>query len=85
MVELTMLGCGGTQPLPGRALAALWLQVAGSGLLFDCGEGTQAAARRWGCSLYKLDAILLTHYHGDHIFACRGCCRPRGRWGAPRR
>ena len=81
MVELTMLGCGGTQPLPGRALAALWLQVAGSGLLFDCGEGTQAAARRWGCSLYKLDAILLTHYHGDHIFGLPGLLQTQGALG----
>ena len=66
MVELTMLGCGGTQPLPGRALAALWLQVAGSGLLFDCGEGTQAAARRWGCSLYKLDAME-NDFHAERV------------------
>ena len=67
MVEVTMLGCGGTQPLPERALAALWLQVGGSGLLLDCGEGTQAAARRAGVSLMKLDGICLTHWHGDHI------------------
>ena len=76
-----MLGCGGTQPLPDRALAALWAQVGGSGLLFDCGEGTQAAARRWGCSLYKLDAILLTHYHGDHIFGLPGLLQTQGALG----
>ena len=81
MIEVTMLGCGGTQPLPERALAALWLQVGGSGLLLDCGEGTQAAARRWGCSLFKLDAILLTHYHGDHIFGLPGLLQTMGALG----
>ena len=45
VIDLTLLGCGGTQPLPDRALSALCLTVGGSSLLIDCGEGTQAAAR----------------------------------------
>ncbi len=72
MLTATLLGCGGTRPLPDRALASLALTVAGRSLLIDCGEGTQTAARRWGVSLYKVDAILLTHYHGDHIFGLPG-------------
>ena len=35
MLTVTMLGCGGTQPLPGRALAALAVQAAGHGVLLD--------------------------------------------------
>ncbi len=72
MLTATLLGCGGTQPLPHRALTSLALTAAGRSLLIDCGEGTQTAARRWGVSLYKVDAILLTHYHGDHIFGLPG-------------
>lgn len=72
MLTATLLGCGGTQPLPDRALSSLALTVAGRSLIIDCGEGTQTAARRWGVSLYKVDAILLTHYHGDHIFGLPG-------------
>lgn len=72
MVDVTLLGCGGTQPLPDRALSALCITVGGSTVLLDCGEGTQAAARRWGVSVFKIDAVLLTHYHGDHIFGLPG-------------
>ncbi len=72
MVQVTLLGTGATKPLPNRALAALWLQVNGRGLLMDCGEGTQVSAQRFGASLYKLDTLLLTHYHGDHLFGLPG-------------
>lgn len=72
MVQAILLGSGATRPLPDRALAALWLQTAGRGLLFDCGEGTQVSAQRYGASLYKLDTLLLTHYHGDHLFGLPG-------------
>lgn len=81
MLTATLLGCGGTRPLPDRALASLALTVAGRSLLIDCGEGTQTAARRWGVSLYKVDAILLTHYHGDHIFGLPGLLQTQGALG----
>ena len=67
MLTVTLLGTGGTQPLPERALAALAVSVGGGTVLLDCGEGTQTALRRWGVSAYRLHTVLLTHYHGDHI------------------
>ena len=77
MLTITLLGTAATMPLPDRALTAALAECGGHALLFDCGEGTQAAARRAGVNLMKLDAICLTHYHGDQSSACRGCCR---RW-----
>ena len=62
-------------PLPDRALTAALAECGGHALLFDCGEGTQAAARRAGVNLMKLDAICLTHYHATISSACRACCR----------
>ena len=72
MITVTLLGTGGTQPLPDRALASLALSVAGGTLLLDCGEGTQTALRRWGVSAYRITHVLLTHYHGDHILGLPG-------------
>lgn len=72
MVTATLVGCGGTQPLPNRALSALAVTAGGGSVLIDCGEGTQAACRRHGVNLFRLDAVLLTHYHGDHIFGLPG-------------
>ena len=72
MLTVTLLGTGGTQPLPGRALAALAVSVGGGTVLLDCGEGTQTALRRWGVSAYRLTHVLLTHYHGDHILGLPG-------------
>lgn len=41
MLKVTLLGTGGTQPLPDRALAAAAVTVGGRSVLLDCGEGTQ--------------------------------------------
>ena len=82
MIDITLLGTSALVPLPGRALTAAALTCGGRSILFDCGEGTQTAARKAGVSLMKADMIALTHYHGDHIFGLPGllqtmCCLGR--------
>lgn len=72
MIEITMLGTSALMPLPERALTAVNLHCGGRSILFDCGEGTQTAARKARVSLMKTDIIALTHYHGDHIFGLPG-------------
>ena len=78
MITVTLLGTAATMPLPDRALTAAVLECSGHSLLFDCGEGTQAAARRAGVSLMKLDGICLTHWHGDHIVGLPGLLQTLG-------
>lgn len=72
MIYITLLGTSSMLPLPERALSSAFLSCGGHSILFDCGEGTQTAARKAGVSLMKTDIIALTHYHGDHIFGLPG-------------
>ena len=84
MLTITLLGTAATMPLPDRALSAAFAACGGHGLLWDCGEGTQAAARRAGVNLMRADAICLTHYHGDHIFGLPGLLQTLGCQGRTR-
>ena len=59
-------------PLPYRNLTALMLRYNGSGLLIDCGEGTQVAAKEAELSVHPVDTICFTHYHADHISGLPG-------------
>lgn len=72
MVDITLIGTAALVPIPERALTAAFLSCGGHSILFDCGEGTQSAARKAGVSLMRTDIIALTHYHGDHIFGLPG-------------
>lgn len=81
MLEVTLLGCGGTMPLPHRALSSAVVTIAGRNTLFDCGEGTQTACRRHHVSLYKVDTVCLTHSHGDHLFGLPGLLQSMGSAG----
>lgn len=78
MLTVTLIGTAATMPLPDRATASAALCCNGRWLLIDCGEGTQTAARRAKVSLMKVDAICLTHYHGDHIFGLPGLLQTMG-------
>lgn len=81
MIDITLLGVSALLPLPDRALTAVALRCNGHTVLFDCGEGTQTAARKAGVSLQNADLIALTHYHGDHVFGLPGLMQTMGVMG----
>ena len=72
MVELCLLGTGGTLPMKDRALSSLYVRVNGRAMLVDCGEGTQVGIRRLGWGFRCLEGLLLTHFHGDHCTGLAG-------------
>ncbi|MBX2998154.1 MAG: MBL fold metallo-hydrolase [Caldilineaceae bacterium] len=48
--------------------------------MIDCGEGTQRQILRGGLGFRRLDKILLTHGHLDHILGLGGLASTLGRW-----
>lgn len=72
MLDVCLLGTGGTMPLPERALTALFIKYNGHGYLIDCGEGTQVQLRKAGISMHGVDTILITHFHADHVTGLQG-------------
>ena len=70
--EVTPLGVGGALPTRDRHLSALALRREGRVLLFDCGEGTQHQLLRAGLLGSRLEAIFITHLHGDHVYGLPG-------------
>ena len=71
-MDICLLGTGGTMPLPERALTSLLIRHNGRNILIDCGEGTQVMIRKSGFSLNRIDAVLITHFHADHISGLPG-------------
>lgn len=81
MLKVTLLGTGGMMPLKNRALASAMLSCEGRNLLIDCGEGTQVQIRECGYSFKHIDALLVTHYHGDHVSGLPGLLLSMGNQG----
>ena len=66
------LGTSSGQPTLQRGLSSVALERDGSLFLFDCGEATQIQFRRAGLRFGRLDAIFITHMHGDHVTGLPG-------------
>src|SRR5207237_5709351 len=66
-MRLIPLGTSAGRPTLLRGASALAVATEGAWVLCDCGEGAQIQAIRAGLSLSRLDAVLITHLHGDHF------------------
>ena len=72
MIDVCLLGTGGTMPLPERFLSSVLVRSGGQLILIDCGEGTQVSLRRLGWGLKDIGTILITHFHADHVSGLPG-------------
>ena len=71
--SLTFLGTGSSAPSSRRGASSLALTLSnGSSLLVDCGEGTQIQLSRTRVRPKRIEAVLITHLHGDHFFGLFG-------------
>lgn len=80
MFELLFLGTSASAPSVHRGLSAQVLMVKDHRFLVDCGEGTQRQILRSGIGFKRLNKILITHSHLDHILGLAGLLSTLIRW-----
>src|SRR5216684_3912146 len=81
MFDLTFLGTAATTPSAQRGLPALLVGAGGERFLIDCGEGTQRQLHHAGAGFRRLDHVLLTHAHLDHVLGLAGLIATLGLFG----
>ena len=75
------MGTSSAMPVPDSNQSAQVLRVHGRLFLIDCGEGTQGQLIRHRIPPVKLDAVFLSHIHGDHVFGIFGLLSTLGMLG----
>jgi ribonuclease Z len=82
MIEITFLGTSASAPSIHRGLSAQVVTYQEYRFLVDCGEGTQRQILQSGLGFKRLNRILLTHGHLDHILGLGGLISTFARWEA---
>lgn len=80
MFEITFLGTSASAPSPKRSLPSYLVQHDEFRFLVDCGEGTQRQILQSGVGFKRLNRILITHGHLDHILGLAGLLSTFMRW-----
>jgi len=82
LFEVVFLGTSASAPSAQRGLSSAVVIAGEHRFMIDCGEGTQRQILRSGLGFRRLDKILLTHGHLDHILGLGGLASTLGRWEA---
>lgn len=72
MVNIIFLGTSCMQPTKARNHSGFLLSYKDENILFDCGEGIQRQMRMAGIKPAKVTRLLISHWHGDHVFGIPG-------------
>ena len=80
MFELIFLGTSASAPTIERGLSSAVVLHREYRFMIDCGEGTQRQLLKSGLGFKRMDRILLTHGHLDHILGLGGLISTFGRW-----
>ena len=68
-------------PISDRNPSAQVLSVHGRLFLIDCAEGTQKQFRKAKLSFVKIEAVFISHIHGDHVFGIFGMLSTMAMYG----
>jgi ribonuclease BN (tRNA processing enzyme) len=66
-VKVRFLGSGDAFGSGGRFQTCIHLESGADQLLLDCGASSLIAMRRFGVDPQAIDAVILSHLHGDHF------------------
>lgn len=65
-MKITVIGYWGAYPNKNEATSGYLLQGKDYNILIDCGSGVLSKLQNY-IELSKIDAVILSHYHADHI------------------
>lgn len=66
-IKITFLGTSASIPSAERNPSSIFLQYKDENILVDCAEGTQRQIRKAKLNPCKINKLLITHWHGDHV------------------
>lgn len=70
--KIHILGCGSATPTLHHFPSSQIVEVRGKLFMIDCAEGTQLQLRKLRVPFTKIQAIFISHIHGDHCFGLIG-------------
>ncbi len=79
--KVHILGCGSALPTLKHNASAQIIEMRGKCFMMDCGEGAQMQFRRSHIHFAKINAIFISHLHGDHCFGLLGLLSTFGMLG----
>ena len=80
MFDIIYLGTSASAPSVRRSLPSMVVLNNEHRFMIDCGEGTQRQLLTSGIGLKRLNRILITHSHLDHILGLAGLVSTMVRW-----
>ena len=76
--QITFLGTSSAIPTKTRNHMSVLVSYKNENILIDCGEGTQRQFRKANINPCQLTRLLITHFHGDHVFGLPGLFQTLG-------
>lgn len=70
--QVHILGCGAATPTQRHFPTSQLVNIHDKYFLIDCGEGTQMQLRKYKLKMQRIQAIFISHLHGDHFFGLIG-------------
>ena len=66
-MQISVIGCGDAFGAGGRLQTSFYVRSRSARFLIDCGATTLVGMRRDGIRLDDIDAVFVSHLHGDHF------------------